>query len=98
MRCAATFLDLSLSNRSRFGFFAAYLFAATMVLTVKAFCPIGTQISEASLSGTNAAQVFLGSTYGPIFAGLAGTFGIYIISSFMYLEYGVFTSSFWTTC
>ncbi|POW22997.1 hypothetical protein PSHT_00497 [Puccinia striiformis] len=53
-----------------FASFAIYLLAMTLFLTVKAFCPIDIQLDEA---------VAAGSTNRPIFAGLAGTFGIYIV-------------------
>lgn len=36
--------------------------------------------------GKSSIGVLLGSTYGPILAGLLGTFGTYIISSLVYLE------------
>ncbi|GAA5897829.1 hypothetical protein JCM8208_003169 [Rhodotorula glutinis] len=66
-----------------FAFFSLYLIVCTVVLTVKAFCPIGSLLAKSD--GSNI-SVFLGSTYGPIFAGIAGTFGVYIISSLLYLE------------
>ncbi|MBW0485136.1 hypothetical protein O181_024851 [Austropuccinia psidii MF-1] len=68
-----------------FAAFAIYLLAMTLVLTAKAFCPIGAQLDAAS-TGHNKVQVFLGSTYGPIFAGLVGTFGIYVVASILYLD------------
>lgn len=67
-----------------FGMFALYLLAMTLVLTIKAFCPLSAQIAAAE--GGSVLAVFLGSTYGPIFAGIAGTFGIYIVSSIMYMD------------
>ncbi|EFP76086.2 uncharacterized protein PGTG_02527 [Puccinia graminis f. sp. tritici CRL 75-36-700-3] len=67
-----------------FGIFAAYLLSMTLILTIKAFCPLTAQIEAAS--GGDVLLVFMGSTYGPIFAGIAGTFGIYIISSFLYMD------------
>ncbi|KAI5480781.1 chitin synthase, glycosyltransferase family 2 protein [Pseudohyphozyma bogoriensis] len=63
--------------------FALYLIFMTLILTVKAFCPIGEALKNSS---GNALSVFLGSTYGPIFAGIAGTFGVYVLSSLLYLE------------
>ncbi|KAH8925253.1 glycosyltransferase family 2 protein [Atractiella rhizophila] len=67
-----------------------YLIANTILLTVKAFCPIGTLLDQNNGSVVN---VYLGSTYGPIFAGLLGTFGVYIISSFLALDpWHIFTS------
>lgn len=39
--------------------------------------PIGSLLASSSGSSIS---VFLGSTYGPIFAGIAGTFGVYILS------------------
>lgn len=60
-----------------FAFFSTYLVANTVLLTIKAFCPIGSLLAA---SDGNSIGVFLGSTYGPIFAGLAGTFGVYIVS------------------
>lgn len=67
-----------------FGLFAAYLLAMTLILTIKAFCPLSVEMSVAG--GQNVFSIFLGSDYGPIFAGIAGTFGIYIVSSFLYLD------------
>lgn len=55
-----------------FAFFSLYLIFCTVILTIKAFCPIGSILAKNSGSSIN---VFLGSTYGPIFAGIAGTFG-----------------------
>ncbi|KAH9811369.1 family 2 glycosyltransferase [Melampsora americana] len=69
-----------------FGLFALYLLGMTLVLTIQAFCPMSTQIAEIQIKGGSAVGIFMGSTYGPIFAGLAGTFGIYIVSSFMYMD------------
>ncbi|GJN90829.1 hypothetical protein Rhopal_003843-T1 [Rhodotorula paludigena] len=66
-----------------FAFFALYLIVCTVVLTIKAFCPIGSLLRN---SDSSSISVFLGSTYGPIFAGIAGTFGVYILSSLLYLE------------
>ncbi|GAA5868205.1 hypothetical protein JCM3774_000599 [Rhodotorula dairenensis] len=66
-----------------YAFFSLYLIFCTVILTIKAFCPIKSIIAESSGSSIS---VFLGSTYGPIFAGIAGTFGTYIISSLLYLE------------
>ncbi|KPV74975.1 glycosyltransferase family 2 protein [Rhodotorula graminis WP1] len=66
-----------------FAFFSLYLIVCTVVLTIKAFCPIGSLLAK---SDSGNVSVFLGSTYGPIFAGIAGTFGVYIISSLLYLE------------
>ncbi|BGP48579.1 hypothetical protein JCM10450v2_004455 [Rhodotorula kratochvilovae] len=66
-----------------FAFFSLYLIVCTVVLTIKAFCPIGSLLAA---SDASAVSVFLGSTYGPIFAGIAGTFGVYILSSLLYLE------------
>ncbi|MBW0494345.1 hypothetical protein O181_034060 [Austropuccinia psidii MF-1] len=66
-----------------FGLFAAYLLAMTLVLTIQAFCPLSTEINA---SGGNPFTVLIGTTYGPIFAGIMGTFGIYIISSLLYLD------------
>ncbi|KAJ8294291.1 Chitin synthase 1 [Rhodotorula toruloides] len=66
-----------------FAFFSLYLIFCTVILTIKAFCPIGSILAKNSGSSIN---VFLGSTYGPIFAGIAGTFGVYIVSSLLYLE------------
>ncbi|KAK4056773.1 hypothetical protein OIO90_002325 [Microbotryomycetes sp. JL221] len=68
---------------SVYALFSAYLITMTVILTIKAFCPISTLLNEASGSSVS---VFLGSTYGPIFAGIAGTFGVYIISSLLYLD------------
>ncbi|PLW31854.1 hypothetical protein PCANC_17200 [Puccinia coronata f. sp. avenae] len=67
-----------------FGIFAAYLLAMTLVLTINAFCPLSAQLAAAE--GGDVLLVFMGSTYGPIFAGIAGTFGIYIISSILYMD------------
>ncbi|CAH7688751.1 class III chitin synthase [Phakopsora pachyrhizi] len=67
-----------------FGLFAAYLLSMTMILTIKAFCPLAEQINAAH--GGNAFGVLLGSTYGPIMAGILGTFGLYIASSIIYLD------------
>ncbi|CEQ39616.1 SPOSA6832_01176 [Sporobolomyces salmonicolor] len=55
-----------------FAFFALYLIFMTVILTIKAFCPIQSLLDSSSGSSIG---VFLGSTYGPIFAGIAGTFG-----------------------
>jgi hypothetical protein len=55
-----------------FAFFALYLIFCTVILTVKAFCPISALLAD---SDSTSISVFLGSTYGPIFAGIAGTFG-----------------------
>ncbi|KAH9458754.1 hypothetical protein MJO28_010092 [Puccinia striiformis f. sp. tritici] len=67
-----------------FGTFAAYLLGMTMILTINAFCPLSAQL-EAS-EGVGVIQIFMGSTYGPIFAGIMGTFGIYIVSSILYMD------------
>jgi chitin synthase len=64
-----------------FAFFSLYLIFCTVILTIKAFCPIGSILAKNSGSSIN---VFLGSTYGPIFAGIAGTFGA---SSLTYSSY-----------
>ncbi|KAA1099303.1 Chitin synthase 2 [Puccinia graminis f. sp. tritici] len=69
-----------------FASFAIYLLTMTLFLTVKAFCPIHVQLDEAEASGTSQASVFMSTSYGPIFAGLAGTFGIYIFSSILYMD------------
>ncbi|PLW33278.1 hypothetical protein PCASD_09776 [Puccinia coronata f. sp. avenae] len=69
-----------------FASFAIYLLAMTLFLTAKAFCPINIQLDEAHTTGTSQASVFMSTTYGPIFAGLAGTFGIYIVSSILYMD------------
>jgi len=69
-----------------FASFAIYLLAMTLFLTVKAFCPIDIQLDEAKASGASSASVFMSTIYGPIFAGLAGTFGIYIVSSILYMD------------
>jgi len=66
-----------------FGILSAYLIANTILLTVKAFCPIGTLLKE---KNATVVSVYLGSTYGPIFAGLLGTFGVYFVSSFLALD------------
>ncbi|GAA5862671.1 hypothetical protein JCM8547_003508 [Rhodosporidiobolus lusitaniae] len=66
-----------------FAFFSLYLICMTVILTVKAFCPIGSLLDS---SDSSSISVFLGSTYGPIFAGIAGTFGVYIVSAILYLE------------
>ncbi|ORY64638.1 chitin synthase-domain-containing protein [Leucosporidium creatinivorum] len=66
-----------------YAFFSLYLIFMTVILTIKAFCPIGSLLASSSGSSIS---VFLGSTYGPIFAGIAGTFGVYIISSLLYLD------------
>ncbi|KAM0791469.1 hypothetical protein ACM66B_005922 [Microbotryomycetes sp. NB124-2] len=68
---------------SVYALFSAYLIFMTVILTIKAFCPIGTLLRESQGSSIS---VFLGSTYGPIFAGIAGTFGVYIVSSLLYLD------------
>lgn len=57
-----------------YAFFSLYLIFCTVILTIKAFCPIKSILAEASGSSIS---VFLGSTYGPIFAGIAGTFGAF---------------------
>jgi hypothetical protein len=61
-----------------YAFFSLYLIFCTVILTIKAFCPIKSILAEASGSSIS---VFLGSTYGPIFAGIAGTFGAFLSSS-----------------
>lgn len=66
-----------------FAFFSLYLIFMTVILTIKAFCPIQSLISNSDGSSIG---VFLGSTYGPIFAGIAGTFGVYIVSAIVYLD------------
>lgn len=43
-------------------------------------------MDRAQAEGKSSVGVLLGSTYGPILAGLLGTFGTYIISSLVYLE------------
>lgn len=55
-----------------YAFFSLYLIFCTVILTIKAFCPIQSIIQQSTGSSIS---VFLGSTYGPIFAGIAGTFG-----------------------
>jgi len=67
-----------------FGMFALYLLGMTLVLTMNAFCPMSAQVAAAE--GGQVISVFMGSTYGPIFAGIVGTFGIYIISSILYMD------------
>ncbi|WAR58672.1 hypothetical protein PtB15_10B10 [Puccinia triticina] len=67
-----------------FGIFAAYLLGMTLILTIEAFCPLSAQLQAAQ--GGQILVVFMGSTYGPIFAGIAGTFGIYIIASVLYMD------------
>lgn len=42
-------------------------------LTVKAFCPISDMLDEADAAGKSSFSVFISGTFGPIFAGLAGT-------------------------
>ncbi|KAI7944401.1 hypothetical protein MJO28_010096 [Puccinia striiformis f. sp. tritici] len=69
-----------------FASFAIYLLAMTLFLTVKAFCPIDIQLDEAVAAGSTQSSVFMSTSYGPIFAGLAGTFGIYIVSSILYMD------------
>ncbi|GAA6028478.1 hypothetical protein JCM8097_007048 [Rhodosporidiobolus ruineniae] len=66
-----------------FAFFSGYLIFMTVLLTTKAFCPISQLLKD---SDSSSISVFLGSTYGPIFAGIAGTFGVYIVSALLYLE------------
>ncbi|GAA5981736.1 hypothetical protein JCM11641_004230 [Rhodosporidiobolus odoratus] len=66
-----------------FAFFSLYLIFNTVILTIKAFCPVSALIAK---SDGSSISIFLGSTYGPIFAGLAGTFGVYILSALLYLE------------
>ena len=43
-------------------------------------------MQRAQSEGKSSIGVLIGSTYGPILAGLLGTFGTYIISSLVYLE------------
>lgn len=45
-----------------FAILAAYLIFMTVILTIAAFCPIGTAISE---EGGNVVAVLLGTTFGP---------------------------------
>lgn len=66
-----------------YAFFAAYLIANTIILTIKAFCPISTLLATTNM---NAFSVYFSGTFAPIFAGIAGTFGVYVISSIIYLD------------
>ncbi|SGY21407.1 BQ5605_C016g08233 [Microbotryum silenes-dioicae] len=68
---------------SIFAFFSLYLISNTVLLTYMSFCPIGTILAQRTGS---IVSVFLGGTYGPIFSGLLGTFGVYIFSSLLYLD------------
>lgn len=61
-----------------YAFFSLYLIFCTVILTIKAFCPIKSILADSSGSSIS---VFLGSTYGPIFAGIAGTFGAFTVPS-----------------
>ncbi|GAA97898.1 glycosyltransferase family 2 protein [Mixia osmundae IAM 14324] len=90
-----TVLVLSLGNRPKgepaaytaafviFGLLAAWLMAATIVLTIRSFCPITDEIQKA---GGSVLTVLFNNDYGPIMAGLAGTFGLYILSGLLYLD------------
>ncbi|KAL8281055.1 hypothetical protein RQP46_006413 [Phenoliferia psychrophenolica] len=71
---------------SVYAFFSLYLILNTVELTVKAFCPLGKELSDAASTGQTAFSVFFNGSFAPIFAGIAGTFGIYIISSILYLD------------
>lgn len=68
---------------SVYAFFSVYLIFMTVILTVKAFCPIGSILAA---SGGSAVSVFTSSTYGPIIAGLIGTLGVYLLGSILYLD------------
>jgi chitin synthase len=65
-----------------------WLFMNTIFLTIKAFCPLGQDINDAAAKGKTFVSVILDlqGVYGPIFAGLVGTFGIYILASILYLD------------
>ncbi|KAM0753153.1 chitin synthase [Meredithblackwellia eburnea MCA 4105] len=69
-----------------YAFFQVYLVANTVELTIKAFCPLGADLSEARLEGKSSFTVFFNGAFAPIFAGLAGTLGIYVIASVLYLD------------
>ncbi|KAG8859628.1 Chitin synthase, class 2 [Serendipita sp. 411] len=73
-----------------FAFLAVYLFACSIVLTVKAFSTI-------NFSNANSPQarldVLLSGTNGTLLAALTATFGIYLLSSLLYRDpWHMFTS------
>ena len=62
-----------------FAFCSLYLIVNTVVLTVKAWCPFSAYVSQSG----GVFKVLLGNNFSAIIAGIIGTFGIYIISSFL---------------
>ncbi|KAK9894719.1 glycosyltransferase family 2 protein [Cystobasidium minutum MCA 4210] len=69
-----------------FGLLAMYLVVNTLYLTAMALCPMQMKINDALDHGKSVITVFTDGTFGPIAAGLLGTFGIWILASLLYLD------------
>ncbi|CCA69341.1 related to chitin synthase [Serendipita indica DSM 11827] len=73
-----------------YGILAVYLFACSIILTVKSFSTIDFQNSNTAASRL---QVLLTGTNGTLMAALMATFGIYLLSSLLYRDpWHMFTS------